>query len=283
MQAHTKDATVNGGDWKGIAAHGWVAAQDILDRMFQPLQDLLADEVARHAPTRILDVGCGTGATTLAAARRLGGQGEAVGVDLSEDMIAAARARLAGSGLDCRLLCADAQRHPFAPESVDLLISRFGVMFFDDPVAAFGNLHAAMRAGGAMSCIVWQGPEANAFMTAAEVAAEPLLPGVSRRVPDAPGQFGFANRDRVHTLLQRSGWCDISIDPLGVTCAFPASELDHYLLHLGPVGRRLAGMHPAERARVLDVVRPAFTRFIQGDEVRFLAACWCVRARAMRR
>lgn len=280
MGKEASDRGVQSVEWSGIAGQGWVAAQDLLDRMFKPMEDLLAEEVARSGSERVLDVGCGTGATTLAASRCLGGDGEALGVDLSQVMINAARARHVDPNLTCRFICADAQPYQFAPMSVDLLISRFGVMFFDDPVAAFMNLASAMRPGGAMCSIVWQGPEANPFMTAAETAAEHLLPGVSQRIPDAPGQFGLADCERVHDLLQRSGWRDIDIRPLEVWCAFPASELDLYLSHLGPVGRRLTAMSFPDKAKILEVVRPAFAPYVRDEQVHFLAACWCIRARA---
>lgn len=117
-------------------------------------------------------------------------------------------------------------------------------------------------------------------MTAAERAAEPLLPGVSRRVADEPGQFGFADPDRVREHLTRSGWQEIDVTAIDVPCSFPASELDLYLSRLGPVGRALEGAADRTRTRVLETVRPAFDPYVQSEEVAFSAACWEISARA---
>ncbi len=134
--------------WNGPAGRAWVEAQEVLDQMFEPLEDLLVEAVLAGSGRRVLDVGCGTGSTTLAVARRLGAEGGCVGIDISEPMIAAARARAGREGLPASFIRANAQVHAFEPASFDLIISRFGVMFFDDPVAAFANLARAARNGG---------------------------------------------------------------------------------------------------------------------------------------
>ncbi|WP_435106490.1 class I SAM-dependent methyltransferase [Arhodomonas sp. AD133] len=266
--------------WNGAGGEAWVVAQSLLDRAFAPLERLLADAVPETSASCVLDVGCGTGATTMAAARRLGAAGDCVGIDLSGAMIDAARARAAREGVPARFLRADAQTYEFEPESVDMIISRFGIMFFDDPVAAFVNLRRAASAGTGLCCIAWRSPAENPFMTTAERAAEPLLPGVSRRVPNEPGQFAFADHARVQDILTRGGWQAIDVAPIDVSCAFPASELDLYVSRLGPVGRALRGVDEKDRARVIETVRPAFEPYIHGAEVRFTAACWTIRARA---
>ena len=266
--------------WKGPGARGWVEAQALLDQTFKPLEALLADAVSEASAGPILDVGCGTGATTVAVAKRLGADGRCLGIDLSEEMIAAARARAEREGVSVTFMCSDAQTCQFHPPAVDMIISRFGVMFFDDPIQAFANLRGAGSNGAALRCIVWRGPEDNLFMTAAEQAAEPFLPGVSRRVPREPGQFGFAERAHVRDILAASGWRDVDITPVDVPCAFPEAELDLYLSRLGPVGRALQTVDERTRDKVLAVVRPAFDPYLHGAEVRFTAACWVVSARA---
>jgi SAM-dependent methyltransferase len=266
--------------WNGTSGCAWVEAQDTLDRMYQPFEDLLIDAILADAPSRVLDVGCGTGATTVAMARRLRGTGECVGIDISEPMLAAARARAAREGVPATFVRADAATHPFDPESFDAIMSRFGVMFFDDPVAAFTNLRSAAQPGAELRFIVWRSPEDNPFMTAAERAAAPLLPGLPPRVPDAPGQFGFANDARVQQILASSGWKAIDIWPVDVVCTFPESELTLYATRFGPVGRALQDADEATRVRVVDALRAAFEPFVHGQEVRYVAACWMVAAQA---
>ena len=266
--------------WNGTGGQGWVTSQALLDRTFKPLEDLLTDTVSSALARRVLDVGCGTGATTVAIARRLGTDGSCLGIDLSEAMIDAARARAERDGVTASFVCSDAQTYPFASASVDMIISRFGVMFFSDPIRAFTNLRSAAFKDARLYCIVWRSPAQNPFMTAAEQAAEPLLPGVSERVTNEPGQFGFADRAWVQGILTKSGWDQIDITPIDVPCAFPASELELYLSRLGPVGRALQDADDQTRTKVIGVVRPAFDGYLYGAEVRFTAACWIIDARA---
>jgi SAM-dependent methyltransferase len=166
------------------------------------------------------------------------------------------------------------------PASFDMIISRLGVMFFDDSVEAFANLHRAARHDADLRFIAWRSGEENAFMTTAERAAAPQLPNVLPRRPDAPGQFAFADQHRVHAILQASGWADIHIRPIDVACAFPEAALVGYLTRLGPLGRILHEADDRTRAQVIETVRAAFDPFVHGADVRFTAACWLVSARA---
>ena len=229
---------------------------------------------------RVLDVGCGTGSTTLAVARRLGAKGRCIGIDISEPMIAAARARAEREGTPASFIRADAQTHAFEPASFDMIISRFGVMFFDDSVRAFANLRRAARDDAELRFIAWRSAAENPFMTTAERAAAPLLPNLPARRPDAPGQFAFADQRRVHRILEESGWAEIDIRPIDVACTLPEKELVRYLTRLGPVGLILQEADERTRAQVIETVRAAFDPYVHGAEVRFTAACWMVGARA---
>jgi len=265
--------------WNNPSGHAWVELQALLDQTFAPIETLLVDAVAAVSPARVLDIGCGTGATTLAVARQIAPKDGCVGVDISEPMIAAARARAERERLPATFICANAQEHPFDPGRVDVLISRFGVMFFDDPVRAFANLHRATRNGAELRCIAWRSAAENPFMTTAERAAAPVLPNLPPRQPDAPGQFAFANAERVHGILKESGWTGIDIQPLDVVCTFPEKDLVRYLTRLGPVGLALQDADDSARARVVETVRPAFDPFVHGADVRFVGACWMIGAR----
>src|SRR3954467_12995620 len=157
--------TANHTLWNGGSGHAWVDAQETLDTMFQPFEDLLVNAFSgRGFGRRALDVGCGTGAVALAMARLPGSEG-CVGVDISQPMIDAARFRAESVGAPATFVCADAQTHPFEPASFDTIVSRFGVMFFDDPCQAFNNLRRAAKQNTELRFIAWRAPSENPFMT----------------------------------------------------------------------------------------------------------------------
>ncbi|MEE2690586.1 MAG: class I SAM-dependent methyltransferase [Pseudomonadota bacterium] len=268
--------------WNGAAGRGWAALQDVLDSAFRPFEEHLAAAAVAAGAESALDVGCGAGAVTQAVARATGGA--CVGVDISGPLIAAARARAGAAGAAARFILADAGTHAFEPEAFDIIVSRFGVMFFADPVRAFANLRAAAREKGALCVIAWRSAKENPFMTAAERAAAPLLPALPPREPDAPGQFAFADRERVARILKESGWRAVRIAPLDMPCVFPEAALVPYFTTLGPVGRVLQetdeAARPALREKIVAAVRPAFEPFVQDGEVRFDAACWRIEAAA---
>jgi len=264
--------------WNGASGHAWVEAQPVLDRMFEPFTAALA--AACSSGSHVLDVGCGTGDTTISIARRVGAQGRCLGIDLSEPMIAAARSRAERERVPVTFICADAQTCELDPASFDIIVSRFGVMFFDAPGSAFANLRRAARHGAALRFIAWRAAAENPFMTMAERAAAPLLPGIAPRVPDAPGQFALADRGRILSVLEQGGWNHVAVQPIDVECALPASELDRYVTRLGPLGRVIQDTDDTTRARIIERVRAAFDPYISGAEVRFNAACWVADARA---
>ncbi|MBL7258074.1 class I SAM-dependent methyltransferase [Paractinoplanes lichenicola] len=257
--------------WNGPSGQAWVETQALMDGMYRPLEELLLDAVSARQPASVLDVGCGTGGTTVALAARLGPGSNCVGVDISEPMIEAARTR----GGTATFLRADVQEHEWPPDSFDAVMSRFGVMFFDDPVRAFGNLR---RAAPSLHFVAWRAIEENPFMTAAERAAAPLLPAMPPRRPTGPGQFGLADAAQTRSILASAGWTDITIEPIDITCTFPEADLVGYFTRLGPVGVALRDTDDQTRTQVIDTVRPAFTPYIHGPEVRFTAACWLVQA-----
>lgn len=266
--------------WNGSAGRAWVDAQELLDGMLQPFEVLLLEAVAARQPQRVLDVGCGSGSTTLAIARLLGGRGECIGIDVSEPLIAAARARAERERSPARFIRANAQLQAFDPATFDMIVSRFGVMFFEDPVRAFTNFRRAASPGAELRCVAWRGAAENPFMTTAERAAAPLLPSLPPRRLDAPGQFAFADRARVTGILERSGWQAIELQPIDIACTFARQALEAYVTRMGPVGMVLQEADESTRAKVAATVLTAFEPYLHGAEVRFKAACWMMSARA---
>lgn len=264
--------------WNGAGGDAWVAMQPVMDRILVGFEESLADAAAERGAERVLDVGCGVGATTLAIARRLGAGARCTGIDISAPMVEAAKERVAFDDDPPRFLLADAATHSFEDGEFDLLVSRFGVMFFDDPVAAFANLRRAIAPGGGLRFICWRSPEENPFMTTGAQAVAHLLPELPPREPGAPGPFAFAEKARIGEILTDAGWDAPDVQPVDMPCAFPESDLNRYLARIGPIGAALREVDDALRAEVLKTARAAYRPFITGDEVRFTARCWSVGA-----
>jgi len=269
--------------WNAGSGCTWVELQEMLDGVLAPLGDVALEAAFPGEGGQVLDVGCGAGATTLAMARRLGPAGRCVGVDISGPLVAVARARAAAEGMGNAVFVeADAQTHGFEAGGFDAVMSRFGVMFFDDPVAAFANLRGAARRDGRLAFVAWRSPAENAFMTVAPRAAAPFLSNLRAPDPDAAGQFGFADRDRVQRILEGSGWGDVEIRAVDVPAAMSESDVVVYGTRLGPVGAALrdGDVDDATRTRMAEAIRAAYAPYVREGVARFTAACWLVTARA---
>jgi ubiquinone/menaquinone biosynthesis C-methylase UbiE len=262
--------------WNGDSGRAWVEQQAALDAMFKPFEALLTEAIREGE--RVLDVGCGTGSTTLAAARMTGLQGGCVGIDISAPMLDAARRRAERERAAATFIQADAQTYAFEAETFDTIISRFGVMFFGDPVAAFANLRRAVRADGRLCFAAWRSAEENPFMTTTERAAAPFLQNIPSRPTNGPGQFAFAEARRVRDILEESGWTDIGVRSVDVACSFSQDNLVSFFTRLGPLGTIFRDIDASTREQVIEAVRGAFAPFIAGGDVRYTAACWLVSA-----
>lgn len=266
--------------WDGAAGEAWVEMQRVLDELLEPFNRVLLEHALRERPNRVLDVGCGAGSTTLSVARHLGSGGSCVGVDLSTALIEVARQRaIAEKAGNVTFVHADAQTHRFEANSFDAVISRFGVMFFEDPVAAFANLRHAARSESTLTFVAWRSPGENPFMTTAARAAAPFLPSLPTPDLNGPGQFGLADPGRVRHMLDASGWQNVDIGPIDVPSSVAHEELLSYVTRLGPVGLALKEVDEPTRVKVTAAVHAAFDPYIQDGAARFTAACWLVRAR----
>lgn len=267
--------------WNGESGHRWVARADERDRVIAPVADALLATAAPTRGTRVLDIGCGCGATTLMAATRVGSAGFALGVDLSEPMLEVARQRAGVTGaLNTTFTHADAQTHRFEPASVDLVISRFGTMFFSDPDAAFSNIATALRSGGRLCLATWQPLAANEWLTipGAALLAHADLPATP---PDGPGMFAQSDPAKVRATLSAAGFSDITIDATDVTFTV-GQTIDNAVDHLadsGP-GRALLetiGEGPAREAALADV-RDALAGHHDDSGVRLGGGIWLITA-----
>jgi SAM-dependent methyltransferase len=262
--------------WNGPVAQCWAERQDKRERCFAAVTQAALD-FARLAPgMNVLDVGCGAGGTTHAIAKIVA-PGKAVGIDLSTALLAAAKAK-PGSA---QFLEADAAEHPFAPE-FDLVFSRFGVMFFAGPVAAFAHLKAALRPGGRLAFVCWRPLQEVAFHREAFFAARDLLPPQEPPVPHAPGPFGLADRDYTRGILEKSGWRAIRIEPLE-TRALLGATLDEAVeeaMNLGPLAHASRGLDEALRDKIRTRIRPVLARHETAEGIALSAPCWLAGASA---
>ena len=269
--------------WNGPGGERWAKRQAAQDIVLKPVLDLLVDRAAPQAGERVVDVGCGSGASSFALAAKVAPNGQVFGVDVSEPMLTRAR-QSAPSGLPVEFALADATVYPFAPESFDLLASRFGVMFFADPVLSFANLHKAMRKSGRLAFVCWQEPRQNPFFMAPLQAVYQHVPKMPPVGPEDPGPFAFASEARVTRILSEAGFSDIAMEPcrveLDIATGRGIDAAVQSALEIGPASRALDG-HPDDvRAAATASIREALTPFAKGDAVLLPGAIWIVTARA---
>ena len=267
--------------WNGAMGHEWAQQQERLDINLSAVHDALMPFAAPKPGEAVLDIGCGTGTTSMALADAVGRQGRVTGIDISQEMLGLARHRGQGRA-NLAFVEADAAQTPFSPEH-DLLFSRFGVMFFDDPPAAFANLRKAARPGGRLAFACWRSPPENPWASAPIMAAKPFLPDVPPPDPLAPGPFAFADGNRVEAILKQAGFRDIALSKFdGVMDMGRDLELAaDYTLRIGPLARAASGLDDAVKQKIALAVRDVFTRFIGADgSIAPPVACWLVGARA---
>ncbi|MCC5887961.1 MAG: methyltransferase domain-containing protein [Gammaproteobacteria bacterium] len=263
--------------WNGEAGTTWVEAQERLDGLLAPISAELIERAAVTDADRVLDIGCGCGQTSIELARR----GATVwGIDISGPMLARARQRAANAER-VRFSLLDAASADFAPEHT-LLFSRFGVMFFADPIAAFSNLHGALVADGRLCFVCWQAPRENPWMAVAGRAVQPFLP-VPEVEPDprAPGPFAFAEPDYVRDILTRAGFSSIELQSIHPTLhvADTLDEAIEFQGRVGPVARALAELQGEARQAALAAAREALSGHMTEAGLDLAAACWIVTAR----
>ena len=266
--------------WNAGAGETWAQFQEALDRQVEPLGLAAMDRLSPGEGEHVLDIGCGCGQTSLALAARVRPTGSVVGVDISKPMLDVASRRPRSADLQVTFRNLDAQTGDLGHELFDAAYSRFGVMFFGDPVAAFANIRGSLKPHGRLAFVCWRSPNENPWMQAPLQAAVPLLPPLAPFDPMAPGPFAFADANRVRSILAESGYRSVTIDPFDADLG--GGDLDQTLklaLRIGPLGRALRE-HPEFVGEVTDAVRDLLSKHLTSDGVRMAAAVWIVLARA---
>lgn len=273
--------------WNAEAGEKWVRYQRLLDAQIGPLGREAMDRIRVSPGEQVLDVGCGCGQTTIELAQRVNPGGHVLGIDLSAPMLAYAKDRAESEGVDnLTFIRADAQTYRFPPKKFDVVYSRFGVMFFADPVAAFQNFLRASRPGARLAFVCWQAVTENPWMAVPFMAALQHLPQVQLPNPDAPGPFAFADREKVQRILAAAGYVQIEFHTvrreLTIGAGEPLPAVVEFLLQMGPTGKILAGADAELRRRVAESVLEALRPYAGANGVSMMGTAWIVTAETPR-
>ena len=269
----------DGDEW--VESQHWVTEADRYDGQLAPFTALVLVRANLDTADVVLDVGCGCGAMTIEAART---SARAVGVDVSADVLGVARRRAhADIVANVEFVEADAQRHSFGAESFDAVISRFGLMFFDDPVAAFTNLHSQLRDGGRLVSVCWQGLEANPWLLVPGIAAAAHVALPPLDGPPGPRMFSLADRDTLTSVLTSAGFSTIEAEPVSPSIVLGGSgDLEdalRFLLGTGIAHTLFDGATAVARKAAIGAVRDALGEFyVPGRGVVLGTGAWLVSA-----
>ncbi|MEP6346724.1 MAG: class I SAM-dependent methyltransferase [Parasphingorhabdus sp.] len=273
-------------DWAGEMGLKWLASLSLFEEMIAPIGDALLERASFKHGEAVIDLGCGGGATTLAIAQDIASSGKAMGVDISPDLVAAARGRATDAGLtNIDFTCADAATVQLPAAPYDRLFSRFGSMFFADPFGAFSNLHSLLRKDGRMDLAVWGPPRDNLWMME--------MMGVIRNhvevppaVPRAPGPFAFEDLEYLGQILDSSGFSNTDIvayeglQPVGGVGATPEKAVDFIFASM-PAGRLLHDQGEAVFAAASQELIDLFSgHHVPGKGVMMKGKAWLVSATA---
>ncbi len=267
--------------WNGRVGQRWTNRQDFMDAVLAPISSAVLDRAAAAPGEHVIDIGCGCGATSLELAQRVGPSGRVLGVDISQPMLARARQRTP-QGAQLAFEITDATIYPFAAGETDLLFSRFGVMFFAQPVQSFANLRTALRPGGRLVFVCWREPRLNPWLVLPVQAAYQHVPKLPEMSPEDPGPFSFATPDRVRRILDAAGFGAVTMEPRDFTLDLANGQgLDAALenaLEIGPASRALDGQPAELQLAAQHAIRAALAAQQVGQSVPLGAAVWMVSA-----
>ena len=271
--------------WNGSAGEQWAGNDDTMAELLAPFSDALMEHATVRGASAALDIGCGGGSQTLALARYLGEGAQVLGIDISGPLLAVAERRVQQDpDLASRVgfAHADAADYDFDAARFDLLFSRFGVMFFDDPTSAFRNLRAAATPRARLAFCCWRPLAENPFVRLPLQGALSVLPPPPSPEPRAPGPFAFAEPDYVETLLGDAGWSSVAITPAQIPMRWASedgfSALVRDLVNLGPIGRLLQEAEAAEREKVYAACEELLRPHYRDGVMEMDGAVWMVTA-----
>lgn len=266
--------------WNGREGAFWVAEAERFDSMLAPFGRLLLAAASLERGERVLDVGCGNGTVTLEAAHAVGPTGRVMGLDISAPMLARARQRASEQGIDIDFVQGDAQTTAF-DDARDVVVSRFGVMFFDDPEAAFANLATAVRPGGRLCFVCWQEMAVNEWIAvpATAIVAHVGIPELPE--PGAPGPFAFADPARTSRLLESAGWSEVNVEAHQDRMRIGQNPQDVVnFMFTNEMGRRLTdGKDPEAVKAGIEAAVEALRPYAGPEGVVVTGSCWLVTAR----
>jgi SAM-dependent methyltransferase len=198
--------------WNSAGGRRWVERQQSQDIVLGPILQATLERAQLRQGERVVDIGCGAGASSIAIAERAGPSGQVLGIDVSEPMLARAAERLP-PGAPIKFVRADATTYRFESAAFDLLFSRFGVMFFAEPARAFANLRTALKPSGRLAFACWRKFDENPWLQVPLRAALEHVPPLPRPGPEDPGPFSFASEQRVHRILADAGFQSVILEP----------------------------------------------------------------------
>ena len=267
--------------WNEQKGDLWVRLQPRIDAMLAPFGEKAIATLGPGPGDSVLEIGCGTGATTLALAGRIGPTGRILAADISRPMLRTAVARTAGTRApEIAFVEADAQVHDFAPGGFDTAYSRFGVMFFADPVAAFRNILSALRPGGRLAYVCWADRADNPWVRVTAGAARQYLELPAPPPDDLPGQFSMANGDRVRAILRDAGWTDVTLERFDIEHSIGTDVADaaSFACQMGPMAEPFAQADEATKRNVTNAIKNALEPHAGPDGVRLGFSTWIVSA-----
>ena len=270
--------------WNGVDGEHWKQEHERLERFLSPITGPLLTFAAPAAGSSVIDAGCGCGETTVALARAVGASGHVIGLDLSEPMLGVAKRRLQEfANAECIL--GDAATARVEGKRADLLFSRFGVMFFADPVAAFANLRKGLKRGGRVRFACWRTLKENAWQKVPLDAIFEHVPRPPKPEPEEPGPFSFGKPERVTRILTAAGFAKPSFTLLDVELDLAGGggldDAVQHLSQLGSVRRTMADQPEEARAAAIGALRKALAPYVSAGGVKLPAAVWLVATEAV--
>lgn len=267
--------------WNGPGGRHWTERQQLQDIVLAPVSEILLSRADVKSGETVLDVGCGCGATSFDLVKRVGPGGRVTGIDISDPMLGRAR-ELAPAGSPVEFVLADATVYPFTASSIDLLFSRFGVMFFAQPSVSFANMRKALRPGGRLAFACWRTPRDNPWMMLALQEAYKHVPKLPEVKPEDPGPFAFAREERVHRILDEAGFSNVAMERADLSLDIATGRgLDaaiETVLAIGPTSRALEGQPPDKIAAATQSIRTALTAHQKGNTIPLGGSIWIVTA-----